>query len=77
MLKLVFCHNCNKRILTKINDGKVIIYLVQQWNGEPQVFIMQIIPENEHDKERCPFCGQNNIQEDRNHKTLTRLEKQI
>jgi hypothetical protein len=38
---------------------------------------MRIIPEDEYNKEYCPFCLGNNIQKDNNYKTLAKLEKQV
>ena len=77
LLDLIFCHDCRKKILIKNKEGKTILYLVHQWNGRLELTLMRIISEKEHNKEYCPFCAGNNIQEDRNHKTLARLEKQV
>lgn len=77
MLNIIFCHECRKKILIKTHEGKIILYIVHRWNGRPELTLMRITSEKEHDKERCPFCLGNNIQEDQNHKTLAKLEKQV
>lgn len=77
MLNLIFCHSCREKILIKSKDKEIILYLVHQWNGRPELSLMRIIPEDEYNKEYCPFCLGNNIQKDNNYKTLAKLEKQV
>jgi len=77
VLDLIFCHSCREKILIKGKDKEIIFYLVRQWNGRPELSLRRIIPEDEHNKEYCPFCSGKNIQKDNNHKTLAKLEKQV